>query len=174
MKYLFLVILVVGAATFVLAMMKVRASPDAEGGGSSADYEALRTVLSPAERHFLGVLAPLLPPGVGVLVKVRLADVFTPKRGLDASRRQAATQRMRAQSIDFLLVRADDFSPLAGLALREDSARTERKAARDHFVENTFARNGLPFLTVKAQPDYDREELKRRLATVVPPQHPPA
>ena len=174
MKYLILVILVVGAATFILAMMKVRASPDTESGANSADYEALRSVLSPTERHFLGTLASLLPPGVGVLVKVRLADVFTPKRGLDAARRQAATQRMRAQSIDFLLVRADDFSPLAGLAFREDSARTERKAARDHFVENTFARNGLPFLTVKAQPDYDNEDLKRRLATVLSTQRPPA
>lgn len=169
MKYLILVILIVGAATFLLAMMKVRASPESESVGSSADYEALRSVLSPAERQFLGVLASLVPRGVGVLVKVRLADVFTPKRDLDATRRQEASQRMRGQSIDFLLVRADDFSPLAGIAFRDDSVRAERKQVREHFVENTFVRNGLPFLTVKAQSDYDAEDLKHRLAAVLSP-----
>jgi len=167
MKVLILIIVAVGAATFFLALMKVRSTPDSGEKGSSADCELFGSVLSPAERHFLGILAAQLPAGVGVLVKVRLADIFAPRRGLDATRRRESADRLRAQSVDFLLVRAENFSPLAGIAFREDSRRGEGPAKQGYFVENAFARNGLAFLTVTAQPDYDAAELRRRLAALL-------
>lgn len=172
MKILILVIMVVGALALFLALMKVRWSGEGGGKGSSADYEKLGSVLSPAERKFLGIMAPLLPQGVGVLVKIRLAEVFVPRRGLDASRRRAAGERMRGESVDFLLVRAEDFSPLAGMALQEERLRGQTRADRRYFVENTFVRNGLPYLTVAAQETYDADALRGRLASLLWRQRP--
>lgn len=167
MKFLILLVILVGAAAFFLALMKVRWSGESGKEGSSADYEKLGSVLSPAERTFLGIMAPLLPQGVGVLVKVRLAEVFVPRRGLEAPRRRAAGDRMRGETVDFLLVRAEDFSPLAGMAFQEEVRRGESKAARSYFVENTFVRNGLPYLTVAAQETYDADDLRDRLASLL-------
>lgn len=172
MKILILVVIVAGAAALFLAIMKVRWSGEGGKGGSSADYEKLGSVLSPAERKFLGIMAPILPQGVGVLVKVRLAEVFIPRRGLEASHRRSAGERMRGETVDVLLVRAEDFSPLAGMAFHEESRRQETRESRSYFVENTFVRNGLPYFTVAAQEDYDRDELRDRLASLLGRQHP--
>ncbi|MBP8256147.1 MAG: DUF2726 domain-containing protein [Opitutaceae bacterium] len=174
MKFLILLVILVGAAAFFLALMKVRGSGEGGEDGSSADYERLGSVLSPAERKYLGVMAPLLPQGVGVLVKVRLAEVFVPRRGLEAARRRAAGQRLRGESVDFLLVRAEDFSPLAGMAFHEEARRPESREARSYFVENTFVRNGLPYLTVAAQEAYDGDDLRDRLASLLGRQRPRA
>jgi len=167
MKFLIVLLVVLGAAAFLLAMIKVQSAPDTDEKGKGSDYEALRTVLSPAEQAFIAVLAPVLPEGVGLLVKIRLADIFTPKRSLENARRVPAANRLNRKHVDFLLVRTADFSPLAGVELDDAAKRGNDSRAHDAFLESVFVKSGLPLIRIRAQESYDTVDLGKKIATIL-------
>lgn len=173
MKVLIVVIAVAGALLFLLALLKSsRAHEPADEEAKGSDYEALRGVLSPAEQAFVAVLGPTLPPGVGLLAKTRLADIFTTKRGLESQQRLSAYNRISRKHVDFLLVRAIDFSPIAGIEFDDPSSRGEARRRRDTFAEAVFAHSGIPYLRIRAQTTYDPVELARHLASILTPPRP--
>lgn len=169
MKFVIILAVVLVGVVILLALVKIQSSPEAKEDTTAkgSDYEALRSVLSPTERAYLGLLASFLPPGVGVLVKIRLADIFTAKRSLNSASRQAAFSRIQRKHIDFLLVRADDFSPLAGIEL--DEGRPTSPGAQQHrrFVESLFAKSGLPLMRVQAQEEYHAEEMRQQVSALL-------
>src|SRR5688572_20316441 len=93
-------LLIVGFVVFVVLIALVLLARKAAGGAAETGakgemvYQVRPAVLTAAERSFLGVLEPLLPDGVGYLIKIRLGDVFVTKKGLDASRRASAWNRI--------------------------------------------------------------------------------
>jgi hypothetical protein len=130
-------------------------------------YYLRKTLFSPAERSFLGILEPSLPPGIRVFGKVRLEDIFGVKAGLEKGERQAARNRINRKHVDFLLVRSTDLAPVAGIELDDSSHDTEDRQERDTFVDSAFASAGLPLLHVPAQKAYNPTEIRAKLATVL-------
>ena len=157
------VVLVVMAALALAAKLKTSASE------KSDVYFLRKTLFTPAERSFLGVLEPALPPGTRVFGKVRLEDVFGVKSGLDRGKRQAARNRINRKHVDFLLVRASDLIPLAGIELDDSSHEEEERQQRDIFVDSVFASAGLPLLHMPAQKSYSTVEVRAQLATLLAP-----
>lgn len=151
-------------AMFVLALLKAKLrKPE-----SKADVYFLRkSLFTPAERSFLGVLEQNLPPGVRVFGKVRLEDIIGVKSGLERGERQAARNRINRKHVDFLLVRANDLAPLAGLELDDSSHEAEDRQERDAFVDSAFASAGLPLLHVPVQKSYNPTELKAQLSRLL-------
>lgn len=88
-------------------------------------------------------------------------------KGLDASERQAARNRINRRHVDFLLVRAKDLSPVAGIELDDSSHEEEDRQQRDAFVDSAFASAGLPLLHVPVQRSYSPADIKAKLATLV-------
>jgi hypothetical protein len=128
----------------------------------------LRPMLfTPAERSFLGVLERELPPGVRVFGKVRLADIFGVKTGRRHSEWQRARNRIDRKHVDFLLVRAGDFAPLAGIELDDRSHEAEDRRQRDALVDAVFSGAGLPLLHVAVQKRYHPAELRAQIAALV-------
>lgn len=127
-------------------------------------YYLRKSLLTPAERSFLGVLEPQLPLGTRLFSKVRLEDVFGVKSGLDRSARLAARNRINRKHVDFLVVRASDFAPVAGIELDDSSHAEEDRQARDALVDSVFASAGLPLLHFPAKNSYSAAEIQRRLA----------
>jgi hypothetical protein len=84
-------------------------------GRRKGDYYLRKSLFTPAERAFLPVLERAMPAGLRVFGKVRLEDIFGVKSGLDLSERQAARNKVSRKHVDFLLVRDDDFAPVAGI-----------------------------------------------------------
>jgi hypothetical protein len=165
MMKLYLVVAFVFVAMIVLALLKAKLA----GGGRSdkADLFYLRKPLfSPAERSFLGVLEGNLPNGVRVFGKVRLEDIFGVKSGLDRGRRQAARNRINRKHVDFLLVRANDLAPVAGIELDDRSHEEEDRQERDQFVDSVFSSAGLPLLHMPAQKAYNPAEVRAKLAAI--------
>jgi Protein of unknown function (DUF2726) len=155
-------VLVVFAA---LAVLKLKMA----GGAKRGVYVLKKALFTPTERSFLGVLERALPPGVRVFGKVRLADIFGVQSGLDASARQAARNRIDRKHVDFLLVRADDLAPLAGIELDDKSHEEEDRQARDALVDEVFKSAGLPLLHVPVQKAYDPAELKAKVGALLAP-----
>ncbi len=150
--------------TIVVAVVKKRGRAP---GVDQAVYAAAKSVLTPAERSFVGVLEPVLPEGVGLLIKIRLADVFETRPGLAPAARATAFNRISAKHVDFLLVRASDVAPLVGIELDDSSHAAERRKARDGFVDEVFRSCGVPLLRVPAKATYNPTELRADLESVL-------
>ncbi|HVZ64020.1 MAG TPA: DUF2726 domain-containing protein [Lacunisphaera sp.] len=155
------VVIVVGLA--VLALLKAKM---AGGGAKEGVYYLRKSLFSAAERSFLGLLEAQLPPGVRVFGKVRLEDILGVKSGLERGERQSALNRIRSKHVDFLLVRANDLAPLAGIELDDRSHEEEDRQERDAFVDSAFASAGLPLLHIPAQKAYNPGELRAKLASI--------
>ncbi len=153
------VLLVIAVA---LAVLKAKGAP--EGGTTKPEVYYLKASLfSPAERSFLGVLESLDYEGITIASKVRLADIFGVKKGLERGDRQRALNRISAKHVDFLLTQSSDGRPLLGVELDDSSHAEEERATRDTFVDSVFASAGLPILHVTAKAAYDPKEVHRQI-----------
>lgn len=156
------IVVVVGVLVLVLVLRKL-----AGGTPKAGVYYLRKSLFSPAERSFLGVLEPLLPRDVRVFGKVRLEDFLGVKSGLERGERQAARNRINRKHVDFLLVRANDLAPLAGIELDDASHDEDDRKDRDRFVDSAFASAGLPLFHVPAQKAYNPAELRTKLAEIL-------
>ena len=157
-------ILLAVAVVVVLAVLAILKAKLAGSGGKAGVYYLRKSLFTPAERSFLGVLEPALPPGVRVFGKVRLEDIFGVVKGLDASESQSARNRINRKHVDFLLVRANDLAPLAAIELDDSSHEEEDRQRRDAFVDSAFASAKLPLLHVAVQKSYNPAEVKAKIA----------
>jgi hypothetical protein len=157
-----LLVVVALAIVMVLAALKRKGA-----GGKAGSYYLRKALFSPAERSFLEVLDHEVPAGVRVFGKVRLEDIFGVVSGLERGARQAARNRINRKHVDFLLVRASDFAPLAGIELDDRSHEAEDRQQRDAFVDEVFASGGLPLLHVPAQRSYNPAEIRAKVASML-------
>lgn len=165
MTKLLIIGVVVLIVVVVLAVLKAKL---AGGGGPKVGVYSLKKALfTPAERSFLGVLEPNLPPGVRVFGKVRLADILDVKKGLERGERQGALNRINRKHVDFLLVRTSDLAPVAGIELDDSSHEEEDRQQRDAFVDEAFASAGLPLLHFPAQKTYNPADLRMKIASAL-------
>jgi hypothetical protein len=160
MKLYLIIGLVFVVGVVVLAVLKAKL---AGGGAKAGVYYLRKSLFSPAERSFLGVLEPNLPPGVRVFGKVRLEDILGVKAGLERGERQAARNRINRKHVDFLLVRSTDLAPVAGIELDDSSHEEEDRQQRDDFVDSVFASAGLPLLHIP----YNPADLRAKVAAAL-------
>lgn len=86
-------------AVLLLALVVVLAAlrkNQGRAGPAGFPYQPAKTLFSPAERSFLGVLDQAVGPEHRVFGKVRVADIATVKPGLGNSARQGALNRIAA------------------------------------------------------------------------------
>ena len=157
--------LIILAIVAALLKAKLGSATDASGDGSA--YELRSSIFSPAERSFLGVLENSLPNGVGLLAKVRLGDVFKPRKGLSPSLRTRAGNKINQKHVDFLLVRTTDLAPVAGIELDDSSHERDDRKQRDAFVDEVFHSCKLPLLHVPVKATYNPGELRAKVVALL-------
>ncbi|MDP3073735.1 MAG: DUF2726 domain-containing protein [Opitutaceae bacterium] len=158
------IVLVVVLVAVAVALMALKAKSASQQTTEKPDvYYLKKSLFSPAERSFLGVLESLNYEGVTIASKVRLADVFGIKKGLERGDRQRALNRISAKHVDFLLMHQTDGAPLLGIELDDSSHDEHDRIARDAFVDTVFASAGLPILHVVAKAAYDPKEIHRQI-----------
>jgi hypothetical protein len=126
-------------------------------------YELNASLVTPAERSFLGCLDSVLPPDIRVFTKVRLVDIFSVENSTDHSAWRSAFNRIQSKHVDFILCRTDDLSPLAAIELDDKSHDKKDRQERDEFLDDLFASSKIRLLRVKAQRNYDTGELARKI-----------
>lgn len=151
----------------VALALKAKLGGGSETSGHGNVYELRAAILTKAERSFFGALEQACPAGVGLLAKVRLGDVFYPRKGLTPSERGRATNQINRKHVDFLLVRISDLAPLAGVELDDSSHARAARQKRDAFVDDVFRSCSLPLLHVPAQASYSVAELRVLLANAL-------
>lgn len=153
-------------AVVVLAL-KAKLAGSGESSGSGNVYELRPAILTKAERSFFGALEQACPEGVGLLAKVRLGDLFQPRKGLARAEWAKASNRINNKHVDFLLVQASDFVPLVGVELDDKSHARRDRQSRDEFVNEVFRSAGLPLMHVPAQASYNVAELRAAVTSAL-------
>ena len=155
------VVIVIGlvAAKFAKKHEENKALPDV--------YYLRKSLFTSAERSFFGVMESLEYEGLTITGKVRLADIFGVKKGLDQGDRLRAQNRINAKHVDFLLVQKSDGRPVLGIELDDRSHEEKDRAVRDAFVDTVFASAGLPILHVPVKQAYDPKEVHRLIDSAI-------
>lgn len=148
----------------VVATALLKAKSGASEGTAKPDvYYLKKSLFTPAERSFAGVLETLNLDGTAIAAKVRLADIFGVKKGLERGDRQRAQNRINAKHVDFLLIQKSDGRPLLGLELDDSSHEEEERVARDAFVDSVFSSAAIPLLHLTAKSAYNPREVRRQI-----------
>jgi uncharacterized protein DUF2726 len=164
--FLLSIFVVVFVAVLVLVLAKLKSR---SGGAAVSDYSKKRTLLSPAERSFLGVLEQAVGDGYRVFGKVRVADVLEPRRGMDRSNHQTALNRISAKHFDFVLCAPGDLSIVCAVELDDASHQRAARRDRDAFLVAACRAASLPLVQVKAARTYSIDDLKDTLAAALGP-----
>ena len=164
MSWVFILVILVVVAALFLAVAGKRA-----GGGFKIGfpYVPAKTLFSPAERSFLGVLDQVVGPEHRVFGKFRVADLASVKPGLAPSTRQGALNRVAAKHVDFVVCRASDLTVVCAVELSDSSHASKRAQARDELLGNVCKAIGLPLLQVPAKRAYSVTELQTQFASVI-------
>jgi hypothetical protein len=98
----------IAALVLVLCLLRGLVKTLFKPSKKAISYVLNATLLTPAERSFLGCLVFLLPAEIRALTKVRLADIFSVENSYDRAAWISAFNRIQSKHVDFLLCRSDD------------------------------------------------------------------
>jgi len=147
------------------ALVATPATPIA-GELPAVSYDRCKSLLSPAERSFFGVLEPIAADlSLRVFCKVRLADVLLVPR--DAPNRQSLLNRTSQKHLDFVLCDPDTLAPVLAVELDDASHGRQDRQRRDEFVGAACAAADLPILHARAHHSYIVADVRAQLTTLV-------
>jgi len=124
-------------------------------------YQLRETILSPAELAFHKTLMAIIPSEAAILIKPRLADIFSIDRIAIPYPSEARLyyRKIAQMHVDFFLCQIDGMLPLLGIELSEATDEQPELLARDELIDNVFEAANLPLVRFKAQLSYDQKEL---------------
>lgn len=117
-----------------------------------------KALLTPSEARFFECLDSLAQGRCRILCKPRLADVF---QHHDLSGFNKVSQK----HIDFLVCRNEDWMPMLGIELDDDSHERKDRKVRDAFVNTLFASVALPLVRIHIREIHQVEALVVNLST---------
>ena len=143
----------------------------AKGKRRSMDYpyQFSKYLLSQSERSFYGVLESAVGDTGLVFSKARVADVITPRKGLNRSDWTRAFNAISAKHFDFLICSTDDCSIKLAIELDDSSHGSGKREKRDDLVNRACQSAGLPLLRVKASKAYVMADIQRRIEEAISP-----
>ena len=130
-------------------------------------YRIQKTLLTPAERSFYGVLKQAVGGQYEIFSKVRVADILTPISVNPPNRSawQKAQNKIHARHFDFALCNKDDLSVVSILELDDKSHRTDKAKKRDDFLNKACESAGLRMIRVPAKRAYVIMDIQRLIAS---------
>jgi very-short-patch-repair endonuclease len=162
MSNLIVLLLLLVAVAVAFALLKKRAAK----GPVGFPYQSKDVLCSPAERSFIGALDKIVGENYRIFAKVRLADIIDIQKGLSASARQSAFNRISRKHIDFIVCNANDLSIIGAIELDDKTHRGKGRQERDQFLDKTLKAAGVPLLRIKAQSAYSIKEIFSSLDSV--------
>jgi len=145
--------------SLVLALFKKKAGK----GPVDFPYRSKEVLCSPAERSFMGALDKIVGERYRIFAKVRLADIIHVQRGLSASARQSAFNRISRKHLDFVICDSRDLSIVGAVELDDKSHRKTGRQERDQFLDKALEAAGVPIFRVKAKSTYSIKEVSSDL-----------
>lgn len=101
----------------------------------TSNYMIKRTLFSPAERSFFGILKQSLSEHYEIFGKVRIADVLSTKKGLDGTSWRISLSKITSKHFDYVLCDKKTLQILAVIELDDKSHNQLKTMERDNFVQ---------------------------------------
>lgn len=138
----------------------------AKAQSSTAAYEAVPALLTPAERSFFGVLQQALASDYQVFAKVRLADIVRPVRNPSRSGWQSAFNRITGKHVDFVLCDSERLGVVGVIELDDRTHDRFERGLRDNLVDSALADAGIPVLRVSARQSYSPAQIREQVESL--------
>lgn len=143
---------------FLLALLR-KTSPQEE-----LPYRATDTFLSDAELEFIHALCRVLPEGMSVVPKVRVADIVYVTAKKDY---QKYFNKISSKHVDFLVVRLPHWKPLFAIELDDSSHSRASRAIRDEFLDKVFRAARFPLIRIEQKRAYNLVELREQISSAI-------
>lgn len=162
MEWILLLALLIVAAVFVL---KLKGLQQSGAASESPPYELQETLFTPAERSFYGVLVQAVGDRAVIFGKVRVADVLTPKKGLDRKAWQSAFNRISAKHFDYVVCKPDTLAVMSVIELDDSSHARKKRVERDQFIERACEAAGVTLHRFRAASSYNISTVRDLILT---------
>ena len=160
--YLIILVAIVALVAIIQRIMKRQAVP------LTFPYHTKESLLSPAERSFLGVLdQALVNDNYRTFAQVRLADIVEVDKGLQRSDWQKAFNAISRKHVDFVVCRSDDMAIAGAIELDDRSHQKRTRKDRDQKVDEILAAAGIPLVRVKTAVAYAPIDIKNLLVNEI-------
>lgn len=160
-----LLIAVVVLAVLVAVMLATKKASKGVAG-QPLPYLKKDSLLTPAERSFLGVLEQALGGRYRVYAQVRLGDLLAVKTGTNRSARAIALNRINRKHADFVLCEKESLEIVCAIELDDASHQQARRKARDSFLEEACRAAGLPLARFVAKAAYSIQDVREAIEQV--------
>jgi very-short-patch-repair endonuclease len=128
-------------------------------------YVAKRRVMTAYEEKFFRTLCEIFEDKCYVIPQVHLSALFDHKvRGQNW---RGAFSHINGKSVDFVLCRRSDLSPLCAVELDDWTHTLGNRIERDMVVERIFAQAGLPLVRIKNPEALTKQELADEFARAI-------
>ena len=131
--------------------------------GQPYKYVLNKTLFTPAERSFLGVLDLAVADQYRIFGKVRVADILLPSKGLSKSHWQIAFNKVSAKHFDFVLCNKQTLEVIAVIELDDKSHQKAKLQHRDSLIASACATAGLPLVRFVAKSSYQVTEIQQQI-----------
>lgn len=140
-------------------------------------------MFSAAERSFLGVLEQIVGKEYRIIGKVRMArstalragsnnakrrapKVSAARKGLSASARTSALNRITSKHVDFAVCDPRTLQVVGVIELDDSSHDRADRERRDKFVDAALSSAGVPLVRIPAQRAYTPAEIRQRVSVL--------
>ena len=125
---------------------------------SKSRFRKKTFLLNSSELSFYKYLLQHLPPYISIMCQVRLADIVEPiSKG---KTRMSDLNRIKAKSIDFVLINTNNSQIIALIELNGSSHLRYKRKKRDSFLEQLFKDVKLCFFIVEVRGHYDIKDIQ--------------
>jgi hypothetical protein len=156
---LFVAVIVAAALAVLVKITQMIAQ-----GPKGYPYQKSRSLFSPAERSFYGVLQQAVGEHAAIFGKVRVSDVVEPRKGLHRGAWRSAFKRISGKHFDFLLCDKEKLSLICAIELDDRSHQSKSRYQRDGFLKGVCEAGYVPLIQVPAKSGYVIEEVKQLIA----------
>ncbi len=122
-------------------------------------YQHKPYMLTNAEKIFYRTLHKSLSSKFLILMKVRVADVLEPEKGINKSTWQSAFNRIKAKHFDFVLCSLNNYQIIAAIELDDSSHQQEFRMKRDKFLNQACESADFPLIRFHVKERYDTREI---------------
>lgn len=124
-------------------------------------YEAVPSLLTPAELAFDRSLSMCIPEGYSSFVKVRVADIIRVRRGHPEWRSWFG--KISQKHVDYVIADLELMVVACVIELDDKSHKRRDRQQRDEFVDWALANSGIPVIRIQVSNSYDTNALRKQI-----------
>ncbi len=132
--------------------------------GNPFPFNKKNSLFTQVERSYLNLLEQAVKGKYKVISRVKMADILELKSNVDAKSRIAASVKLNAKYLDFVLCDPEDMSIVAAVDLVNNNSKDGHKAIPDWFVSGAFEAAGIPYVRMKIKAGYSIADIQQGLA----------